>query len=116
MAILDAVTTFRDCEGISIYTTCPPPANSHGPRHAARVAEIARWSDEAGCDGILVYTDNANLDPWAVAQRVIDATTQLAPLVAVQPVYTHPYTVAKKVATLSYLYGQGRRSAALELL
>ena len=52
----------------------------------------------------LVYTDNGLLDPWLVAQFVIQSTSALSPLVAVQPVYMHPYSVAKMVATLSLLY------------
>jgi hypothetical protein len=28
--------------------------------------EIARWSEDAGCEGILVFTDNAQLDTWLV--------------------------------------------------
>jgi alkanesulfonate monooxygenase len=68
------------------------------------VCEVARWSEEAGCEGILVYTDNSLLDPWLVAQLVIQSTSSLSPLVAVQPVYMHPYTVAKMVTTLSLLH------------
>jgi alkanesulfonate monooxygenase len=55
---------------------------------------------------MLVYTDNGLLDPWLLSQIVIQHTTSLAPLVAVQPVYMHPYSVAKMVSTLSYLYGR----------
>jgi alkanesulfonate monooxygenase len=68
------------------------------------VCDVARWSEEAGCKGILVYTDNSLLDPWLVAQLVIQSTSSLSPLVAVQPVYMHPYTVAKMVTTLSLLH------------
>jgi alkanesulfonate monooxygenase len=37
---------------------------------------------------------------------VLDATTTLCPLVAVQPVYMHPYTVAKLVASIAHLRGR----------
>jgi len=70
------------------------------------VVEIARLSDEAGCRGILVYTDNSQMDPWLVAQAIIQNTRALCPLVAVQPLYMHPYTVAKMVTTLGNLYGR----------
>jgi alkanesulfonate monooxygenase SsuD/methylene tetrahydromethanopterin reductase-like flavin-dependent oxidoreductase (luciferase family) len=46
------------------------------------------------------------VDPWLVAQLVIQATTTLCPLVAVQPVYLHPYAAAKMVATLGHLHGR----------
>ena len=42
-----------------------------------------------------------------VAQIVIQNSNFQAPLVAVQPVYMHPYTVAKKVASLALLHGRG---------
>jgi alkanesulfonate monooxygenase len=70
------------------------------------VAQVARWSEAAGCEGILVYTDNRLIDPWLLAQRIVECTTTLSPLVAIQPVYSHPYTVAKTIASLGYLHGR----------
>lgn len=55
---------------------------------------------------MFVYTDNALVDPWPVAQHVLSTTTTLRPLVGLRPVYLHPYTVAKMVASLAYLYGR----------
>jgi alkanesulfonate monooxygenase len=72
--------------------------------YLSRVAGIARWSDQAGCEGILVYTDNGLVDPWLLSQVIIQNTSKLCPLVAVQPVYMHPYTVAKMITSLSYFY------------
>ena len=60
------------------------------------VADVARWSEAAGCEGILVYTDNGIVDPWLVSQLILQSTERLAPLVAVQPAYMHPYWVAKR--------------------
>ncbi len=62
------------------------------------------WSEEAGCEGILVYTDNSLVDPWLVSQIIIQHTTHLCPLVAIQPVYMHPYSVAKMVSSLGHFY------------
>ena len=92
--------------GIRVYTTCPPSKDLNARAYARRVAEVAAWSDDASCHGILVYTDNGLVDPWLVAQLVIQNTSSLRPLVAVQPVYTHPYTVAKLVASLAHLHGR----------
>jgi alkanesulfonate monooxygenase len=68
------------------------------------VTRLAKWSEDAGCEGILVYTDNGLVDPWLVAQVIVENTERLSPLVAVQPVYLHPYSVAKMIATISYFY------------
>lgn len=67
---------------------------------------MAQWSEHAGCTGILVYTDNGLVDPWLVAHIILQNTTTLCPLIAIQPVYMHPYTVAKIIATFGYMYGR----------
>jgi alkanesulfonate monooxygenase len=89
-----------------LYSTAPPFRGEAPADYAAQVASVARWSEQAGCSGILVYTDNGLLDPWLCAQIVLQSTQTLAPLVAVQPFYMHPYSVAKMIATLSFLYGR----------
>jgi alkanesulfonate monooxygenase len=90
---------------VDLYSTCPPSVSFDGG-YRERVAEVARWSEEAGCRGILVYADNRLVDPWLVAQIVAESTRRLAPLVAVQPAYMHPYAVAKMVTSLGHLYGR----------
>ena len=98
---------------VRIYSTCPQSKDVPAADYRHRVAEVARWSEEAGCTGILVYTDNGIVDPWLVSQTIIQSTTSLAPLVAVQPVYMHPYTAAKMVTSLGYMHG---RSVHLNML
>jgi alkanesulfonate monooxygenase len=97
---------------IRMFSTCPPSVDlaaapgASGGSYLEHVAAIARWSEAAGCEGMLIYADNRLVDPWLVAQAVIEATERLCPLVAVQPAYMHPYAVAKMVATLGYLHGR----------
>jgi len=92
--------------GLKIFSTCPPSALAQ-PRNCLRqLEEIARWSEDAGCEGILVFTDNGQLDPWLVSQAIVEATEHLSPLVAVQPVYMHPYSVAKMVTSFAHMYGR----------
>src|SRR6267142_5394663 len=91
---------------LKLFSTCPPSALSD-PQTALRELEsIARWSEDAGCEGMLVFTDNGQLDPWLVSQAVIRATQRLCPLVAIQPVYMHPYSVAKMVTSLAFMHGR----------
>jgi len=89
---------------IQVFSTCPASTGSNRETYVARVVKVAQWSERAGCKGILVYTDNSLVDAWLVSQLIIQHTETLCPLVAVQPVYMHPYTVAKLVATLGFLY------------
>src|SRR5688572_27522006 len=90
---------------VELFSTCPASDAVAGD-YRAEVAKVARWSEEAGCTGILVYSDNRKFDPWLVSQIVIESTSALSPLVAVQPTYLHPYAAAKMVATLGWLYGR----------
>src|SRR5438445_12919936 len=101
-----AILTELHSWGLELFATCPQSKDPHSGSYRDRVAEVARWSERAGYRGILVYTDNQLVDPWLVAQLVIDATEQLCPLVAVQPIYMHPYTVAKIVASIGHVYGR----------
>jgi len=89
-----------------IFSTCPPSFRADAGSYLREVEDIARWSEDAGCEGILVYTDNGQVDPWLVAQVIVRATRRLCPLVAVQPVYMHPYSVAKMVASIAFLHGR----------
>lgn len=89
---------------IRVFSTCPQSSDHTSAEYVKRVVDVARWSEIHGCEGILVYTDNRIVDPWLVAQNIIQHTSRLSPLVAVQPVYMHPYSVAKMVASLGFLY------------
>src|SRR5262245_58150199 len=90
---------------IRLFSTCPPSSQYKGD-YLRKVQEVAEWCDDAGIEGILVYTDNSLVDPWLVSQVILTCTSSLAPLVAIQPVYMHPYTAAKMVTTFSYLYNR----------
>src|SRR5213592_407469 len=90
---------------VDLFSTCPASTSVAKDRYVQRVAEVARWSEQSGCKGILVYSDNSLLDPWLLAHIIIQNTTALCPLVAVQPVYMHPYAVAKQITSFAYLYG-----------
>jgi alkanesulfonate monooxygenase len=89
---------------VELLTTCPQSKDVERSEYRRRVAEVAQWSERAGCSGILVYTDNGLLDPWLVAEIVLGATERLCPLVAVQPAYMHPYSVAKIVTSIAHLH------------
>src|SRR5262249_46328483 len=91
---------------IDVYSTCPQSKDVARSRYLAAVADVSRWSEAAGCTGMLIYTDNGIVDPWLVAQVAIESTERLRPLVAIQPVYTHPSTAAKMVASLAFLHGR----------
>jgi alkanesulfonate monooxygenase len=89
---------------IEIFSTCPQSKDVPQADYLRQVQEISRWSEEAGYRGMLVYTDNGLVDPWLVSQIVLQSTKTLAPLIAIQPIYMHPYTAAKMVASYAFLH------------
>ena len=91
---------------IEVYSTCCMSKDAESSTYLQSVIDVARWSEGAGCRGILVYTDNGIVDPWLVSQAIIEHTERISPLVAIQPAYMHPYSVAKMVTTLAFLHGR----------
>ena len=89
---------------IEVFSTCPQSSGATWETYRQHVIDVARWSEQYGCKGILVYADNSLVDPWLISQVIIENTTSLCPLVAVQPIYMHPYAVAKMIATFGFLY------------
>src|SRR5580692_6898490 len=98
--------TLVNNHAIKVFSTSPQSSALDRAAYVQNVIDVAHWSEDAGCEGILVYTDNSLVDPWLVAQIVIQNTKKLCPLVAVQPAYMHPYSVAKMVSSLGHLYGR----------
>ncbi len=89
---------------VTVYTTFPSAAGRTPAEFRARLTQEAQWAEAAGCRGTLIYSDNKLLDPWAAAQLVIDRTETFVPMVAVNPVYMNPFSVARMISTLGYLH------------
>jgi alkanesulfonate monooxygenase len=91
---------------LQLLSSCPDSIGSRPDEYFRRVLDAARWAEQAGHQAFLIHSSNQLADPWVVAQMVMDETAQIAPIVTVQPLYSHPYAVAKKVATLAQRYGR----------
>lgn len=89
---------------LNLYSTCPQSKHYTPETYTDEVIRVSQWSDELGFEGMLIYTDNSIVDPWLVAQLVLQNTTSLTPLLALQPAYMHPYTAAKMITSLSFLH------------
>jgi len=96
----------NDKSPIEIFSTTPQSKDFPRETYVQQVIDVAKWSEDAGCTAILVYTDNSIVDPWLVSHIILQNTKKLCPLVAIQPVYMHPYSVAKMVASFGHLYGR----------
>jgi alkanesulfonate monooxygenase len=91
---------------LELITACPPSSDVPGSTYVRRVRSIGRWSEAHGCSATLVYADNRQVDPWMVAQILVQETRSLIPLIAVQPAYMHPFAVATLVASFAHLHGR----------
>ncbi|MEY9934563.1 alkanesulfonate monooxygenase [Catenulispora sp. GP43] len=89
---------------LRLFATIPPAVGASDYR--AVVRDAAKAAESAGMFGALVYSDNHTVDPWLVAQEVITATEAFEPLIALQPIYSHPSTIAKIVASYAHVYGR----------
>ena len=69
-----------DSERLLIFSTCPQSKDIAREDYLQEVAQVARWSEESGCEGILVYTDNSLVDAWLVSQVILQSTQRLCPL------------------------------------
>jgi alkanesulfonate monooxygenase len=90
------------------------PRNSNPVEFIEEVMRLARFSDDSGFAGILLFTGNdMPIEPWSMAQHVLTQTSAISPLIAVNPTYMHPFTVAKFVSSFALLY---RRKVYLNMV
>lgn len=57
---------------LKLFSTCPQSSAVQADSYVRRVADVARWSEQCGCKGILVYADNSLVDAWLVSQIIMD--------------------------------------------
>jgi alkanesulfonate monooxygenase len=81
------------------------PRNSDSTKYVDDLMRIARFSDLNGFAGVLLFTGNdVFVEPWSMAQHILTHTSKSSPLIAVNPIYMHPFTVAKFVSSFALLY------------
>jgi alkanesulfonate monooxygenase len=90
---------------IRFVTTVPRVSD---PAHAVATAlEVVRWSDDIDVDGVLLFTGaGAVIDPWIGAATVVARSRRLAPIVALNPMYTHPFAAARSLLSIAQAYGR----------
>lgn len=99
---------------LKVYSTTPESQSQaiakdesiDGEDYYKKVINSAKWSEENGFEGSLIYSNNSLVDGWSVAQIILEHTKSLTPLVAVNPIYMRPYSLAKRIASLSFMYNR----------
>jgi alkanesulfonate monooxygenase len=90
------------------------PRNRDPSKYVDELMRVAQFGDRNGFEGILLFAGNdVFVEPWSMAQHVLAHTQQSSPLVAVNPIYMHPFTVAKMVSSFALLY---RRKVYLNMI
>ena len=80
------------------------PRNPNAAKYIEELMRVARFSERNGLEGPLLFAGNDTLvEPWSMAQHIL-AHTATSPLIAVNPVYMHPFTVAKFVSSFALLH------------
>lgn len=73
----------------------------------SNIKNAADWSEKFGFTGILLFEGNDTfISPWVAAQETLCRTDCVSPLVAVNPIYMHPFTAAKFVSSLTQVFGR----------
>lgn len=94
-------------EGESVEVFTISPRTKDPDEYWKHIEQVIAWSDRYRATGILLFEGNDTyVSPWLAAHAALANTEQLCPLVAVNPVYMHPFSAAKMVSSFAYLYGR----------
>lgn len=77
------------------------------------IDKVAILSEKYGFYGSLIFYSHQTFDPLALAIRIIERTTTLIPIIAVQPYAITPIGISKFVNTVPYIY---QRKVGLNLI
>ena len=90
---------------IRIFTINPRDMDE--AQYWPRIETLIHLSGTHDLTGILAFTGNDVLvDPWLVGQTILAGSRNLSPLIAVNPIYMHPFSAAKMIASLTHIYGR----------
>jgi len=93
---------FRE-KNIEVFTISPRTLDHR--EYWQNIQNVVSWSEKYTCTGVLIFTGNDTyVDPWLIAHSVLTQTRKLEPLIAVNPIYMHPFTAAKMISSFAYLY------------
>lgn len=89
---------------LTLVGTCPMFRNEQGLRYELAIRDAAIRAEKCGWHSLLIYSDHRQIDPWLASTMLLQTGRNISPLVAIQPLYMHPFSVAKTLCNLSVLY------------
>lgn len=94
-----------DNQAITVFTISPRTKDVVA--YWRNIERCINWSSDYRATGILLFEGNDTfISPWVAAQATFALSQRLSPLVAVNPVYMHPFSVAKLVNSCGQIYGR----------
>jgi alkanesulfonate monooxygenase len=90
--------------GLEVFGTATVPRLPPSYEFHPWLTTLAQRAERHQFTGLLVFYDHMILDPWAVAGVVLQQSSTLTPLVAMQPYSLPPFTAAKIISSLTSLY------------
>lgn len=94
-------------EGEPVTVFMISPRTTDVSQYWRNIEDSIRFSDAYDATGILLFEGNDTyVSPWVAAQAAFERSETLEPLVAVNPVYMHPFSVAKLVNSFAQVYGR----------
>ena len=75
-------------------------------RQVEKIDLVAKLTEKYDFTGTLIYYFQDSYDPWMLANRILQQTEHLVPLIATQPFALPPFTVAKMVKSIYGIYGR----------
>ena len=92
-------------ERVTVFTISPRTTNVAEYWH--NIELCIDWSSRYGATGILLFEGNDTfVSVWVAGQAAFERSKTLSPLVAVNPIYMHPFAVAKLVNSYAQTYGR----------
>ena len=103
--------TYRD-EPVTVFTISPRTKNVED--YWRNIELCIAWSSAYRATGILLFEGNDTfVSVWVAAQTAFERSKTLSPLVAVNPIYMHPFSVAKLVNSYAQTH---RRKTYLNMI
>jgi len=88
---------------ISVFTISPRTLDTEV--YWKNIETTIELSDKYNYSGNLIFNGNdIYVDTWLVAQTLLNKSSTMSPLVAVNPIYMHPFSAAKIIASFAYIF------------
>ena len=92
-------------QGRKIYLFTHPHRSYDIATYHRNHFNMMQWSEEFGAEAMLCSTSSYDYyEPWVWGQHLLEKTNHLSPIIAINPIYIHPFAAARFIASFSNLF------------